>query len=46
MTNININIELDEDDTDGVAEAVRNIADMIDRGFTSGYSPAWNVVTN
>lgn len=33
-----------EDDTPGgVAETLRQIADLIDQGFTSGYHPAWNL---
>lgn len=44
--NYNINIEIEEDDTDGISEALRNVADLIDRGFTSGCYPTWSLVEN
>ena len=46
--NIQISLELDPDTTHDfeIAEAVRNIADLIDRGFTSGYDPTWNMIEN
>lgn len=40
---IRIDISEDAPNASKMADMLRNIADMIDEGFTSGYYPSWSL---